>query len=121
MGEFVRFGSCIARELINLQWFCTDSEQTQMINYQFNADREAAGKAIGIAAETVRQWERKGQIPPHCYTKIGHRAVRYCLALLNDWVLDPDDMEARAWSIESLNATRPSQQPRKSGQKVNTA
>jgi hypothetical protein len=89
-----------------------------MINYQFNADREAAGKAIGIAAETVRQWERKGKIPPHCYTKIGHRTVRYCLALLNDWVLDPDDMEARARSIEALNATRPSQQTRKAGRKT---
>ncbi len=89
-----------------------------MLKFEFNADRAAAGKAIGIAAETVRAWERKGKIPPHCYTKIGHRTVRYCLTLLTDWVLDPDDLDAQARSIEALNATRPSQQPRKAGRKA---
>jgi MerR HTH family regulatory protein len=89
-----------------------------MGTYHFNATREEAGKAIGIAAETVRQWERKGKIPPHCYTKIGHRTIRYCLDLVRDWALAPDDMEARARAIEALNATRPSQQPRKAGRKA---
>lgn len=88
------------------------------MNYLFNADRSEAGEAIGIKAETIRKWERKGKIPPHCYTKIGHRTVRYCLALLTDWTLDPNNMEAQARAIEALNTTRPSQQPRKAGRKA---
>lgn len=86
--------------------------------YQFNQTRDEAAEAIGISPETLRKWEQRGKIPPHVYSKLGYKTIRYCLALLNDWVLDPDDMEARARSIEALNATRPSQQPRKAGRKA---
>jgi hypothetical protein len=85
--------------------------------YLFNATRDEAGKAIGISGETVRKWERHGKIPPYIYSKIGYRTVRYCLALLTDWMLSPEDLEAQARAIEALNSTRPSQQPRKAGRK----
>jgi MerR HTH family regulatory protein len=88
------------------------------MTYLFNATRDEAGKAIGISGETIRKWERQGKIPPHVYSKIGYRTVRYCLTLLTDWMLSPDDLQAQARSIEALNATRPSQQPRKAGRKA---
>jgi hypothetical protein len=88
------------------------------MTYLFNATREEAGAAIGIAAETVRKWERQGKIPPHVYSKIGYRTIRYSIALLTDWALSPDDLQAQARAIDALNATRPSQQPRKTGRKT---
>jgi MerR HTH family regulatory protein len=88
------------------------------MTYLFNATRDEAGRAIGISGETIRKWERQGKIPPHVYTKIGYRTVRYCLALLTDWMLSPDDLQAQARAIEALNATRPSQQPRRAGRKA---
>jgi hypothetical protein len=89
-----------------------------MTSYQFNATRDEAGRAIGISGETIRKWERQGKIPPHVYSKIGYRTVRYCICLLTDWMLSPDDLQAQARSIAALNATRPSQQPRKAGRKA---
>jgi hypothetical protein len=85
--------------------------------YKFNATRVEAGGAIGISGETIRKWERSGKIPSYVYSKFGYRTVRYCISLLTDWMLSPDDLEAQARAIESLNATRPSQQPRKTGRK----
>ncbi len=71
---------------------------------------------------------RKSSNQPHSLNKKSKKSVskwvkvdnitRWCIALLNDWVLDPEDMEARARSIEALNATRSSQQPRKAGRKA---
>jgi hypothetical protein len=87
------------------------------MTYLFNASRDEAGKEIGISGETIRKWERQGRIPPHVYSKIGYRTVGYCLTRLTDWMLSPDDLQAQASAIEPLNATRPSQQPRKSRRK----
>lgn len=89
--------------------------------YQFNSTRDEAAAAIGIATETLRKWEQRGKIPPHVYTRLGYKTVRYCLTLLTDWQIDPDDLAAQARAIESLNSTRPSQQPRKVGRKANAA
>jgi hypothetical protein len=86
--------------------------------YQFNASREQAGAAIGISPETVRKWEQQGKIPTYLYTKMSYKTVRYCLPLLTDWQIDPDNLELQARAIEALNATRPSQQPRKAGRKA---
>jgi hypothetical protein len=93
---------------------------TQLSNgmYQFNATRDDAAAAIGISPETLRKWEHRGKIPHHVYTRMGYKTVRYCLPLLADWQIDPDDLEAQTRAIEALNATRPSQQPRKAGRKV---
>jgi hypothetical protein len=84
------------------------------MTYLFNASRDEAGKEIGISGETIRKWERQGRIPPHVYSKIGYRTVGYCLTRLTDWMLS---LQAQASAIEPLNATRPSQQPRKSRRK----
>jgi hypothetical protein len=86
--------------------------------YQFNATRENAAAAIGISPETLRKWEQRGKIPSHVYTRLGYKTIRYCLQLLADWQIDPDDLQAQARAIEALNATRPSQQPRKAGRKA---
>jgi hypothetical protein len=86
--------------------------------YQFNSTRDDAAAAIGISPETLRKWEQRGKIPQHVYTKLGYKTTRYCLALLTDWQIDPDDLQAQARAIEALNATRPSQQPRRSGRKT---
>jgi hypothetical protein len=88
------------------------------MTYLFNATREEAGEAIGVVGETIRKWERCGKIPAYIYTKIGYRTVRYCIPLLTDWMLSPDDLQAQARAIEALNATRPSQQPRRAGRKA---
>jgi hypothetical protein len=88
------------------------------MNYLFNATREDAAAAIGIATDTIRKWETSGKIPSYLYTKMSRKCVRYCLTLLTDWQIDPDDIEAQCRAIEALNATRPSQQPRKVGRKA---
>jgi hypothetical protein len=95
-------------------------EQCTMI-YQFNSTRNEAAAAIGISPKTLRKWEQRGKISSHVYTRMGYKTVRYCIPLLTDWQIDPDDIEAQCRAIEALNATRPSQHPRKAGRKANAA
>jgi MerR HTH family regulatory protein len=73
--------------------------------YQFNSTRDEAAAAIGISPETLRKWEQRGKIPPHVYTRLGDKTVRYCLKLLTDWQIDPDDLQAQARAIDNIPVT----------------
>jgi hypothetical protein len=84
----------------------------------FNATERIAAAALGISLETLRKRRLAGKVPTHCYVKYGYKCVRYCLPLLRDWQLAPDDLEAQARAIDLLQSQRPSNQPRKRGQKV---
>jgi hypothetical protein len=89
-----------------------------MKNFDFdNTERDAAA-VLGISVDTLRRWRLAGHIPPHCYIKLGYKCVRYCLPLLRDWQLAPDDLEAHARAIALLESQRPSNQPQKRGRKV---
>jgi hypothetical protein len=89
-----------------------------MSNLSFDATERIAAETLGISVETLRKWRRAGKVPSHVYAKSGYKFVRYCLPLLKDWQLDPDDLEARARAIELLQSQRPSNAPRKRGRKI---
>jgi hypothetical protein len=72
----------------------------------FNATERIAAAALGISLETLRKRRLAGKIPPHCYIKHGYKCIRYCLPLLRDWQLAPDDLEAQARAIALLESQR---------------
>jgi hypothetical protein len=84
----------------------------------FDTPEKEAAKVLGIAAETLKKKRLKGFIPPHLYTRIGYKLIRYCLPLLKDWQLDPEDLAAQARAIELVQDSRPSNAPRKRGRKA---
>jgi hypothetical protein len=84
----------------------------------FDATERIAAAALGISLETLRRRRLAGKIPSHCFVKHGYKCVRYCLPLLRDWQLAPDDLEAQARAIALLESQRPSNQPLKRGRKV---
>lgn len=86
--------------------------------FNFNATRLQASRLLGISLETVKRWERNGKIPTHIYTKFGYKTVRYCLPLLQEWQLNPDDLEVQARSAANVATSLPSNQPRKVGRKA---
>jgi hypothetical protein len=88
------------------------------MNFNFDTPEKDAAKAMGIATDTLKKRRLKGDIPPHVYTKIGYKMLRYCIPLLKDWQLDPDDMAAQARAIELVQDSRPSNVPRKRGRKA---
>jgi hypothetical protein len=87
----------------------------------FDATERIAAAALGISLETLRKRRLAEKIPPHCFVKYGYKYVRYCLPLLRDWQLAPDDLDAQARAIELLQSQRPSNQLRKRGRKVAAA
>jgi hypothetical protein len=89
-----------------------------LMNFNFDTPEKYAAKAIGIATDTLKKRRLKGDIPPHVYTKIGYKMIRYCLPLLKDWQLDPEDLAAQARAIELVQDSRPSNAPRKRGRKA---
>jgi hypothetical protein len=89
-----------------------------MNTYCYDTKERQAAKAIGVSYETCKRWRLSGKIPPHTYTKSGYKVLRYCLPLLTDWQIDPTDLEAQARAREALQATRPSNLPRKRGPKT---
>ncbi len=88
-----------------------------MIILLFDATERNAAAALSISLDTLRKRRLAGKIPPHCYVKYGYKCVRYCLPLLQDWQLAPDDLEAQARAIALLEPQRPSNQPVKRGRK----
>jgi hypothetical protein len=88
------------------------------MTFNFNATRLQASRLLGISIETVKKWEYKAKIPAHCYTKFGYKTVRYCLPLLQEWQLNPDDIEVQTRSAAALAASMPSNQPTKAGRKA---
>jgi hypothetical protein len=85
---------------------------------QFDAPESKAAETLGVSPETLKTWRLGGKIPSHVYAKFGYKTLRYCLPLLKDWQLNPDDIAAQQRAIEQLNATLPSQLPKKSGRKA---
>lgn len=89
-----------------------------MKNFDFDTTERTAAAALGLNFQTLRRWRLAGKIPDFCYVKLGYKIVRYCLPLLQDWQLAPDDLEAQARAIALLESQRPSNQPLKRGRKV---
>jgi hypothetical protein len=89
-----------------------------MSDLSFDTTERMAATSIGVSVETLKKWRRSGKIPSHTYTKFGYKFVRYCIPLLKDWQLSPDDFEAQARAIEVVQQSRPSNAPRKRGRKV---
>ena len=79
----------------------------------FDTPEKEAAKVLGIAADTLKKKRLKGFIPSHLYTRIGYKLIRYCIPLLKDWQIDPDDIDAQARAIELVQDSRPSNTPRK--------
>ena len=94
------------------------SRKDKAMNFNFDTPEKDAAKAMGVATDTLKKRRLKGDIPPHVYTKIGYKMIRYCLPLLKDWQLDPDDIAAQARAIELVQDSRPSNAPRKRGRKA---
>jgi hypothetical protein len=84
----------------------------------FDVTERIAAAALDISPVTLTRWRLDGKVPSHCYVKLGYKCVRYCLPLLRDWQLAPDDLEAQARAIALLESQRPSNQPLKRGRKV---
>jgi hypothetical protein len=91
---------------------------TATLTLAFDINEKAAAAALGWSVETLRKKRLAGKVPTHVYTKMGYKLVRYCLPLLRDWQLAPDDLEAQARAIALLESQRPSNQPLKRGRKV---
>jgi hypothetical protein len=89
-----------------------------MITLSFDATERNAASALGLSLETLRRRRLAGKIPAHCFIKHGYKCIRYCIPLLRDWQLAPDDLEAQARAIALLESQRPSNQPVKRGRKV---
>jgi len=62
----------------------------------FNSSEKEAAEFMGVSVPGLKQRRLKGTIPSFCYTKIGYRTVRYCLPLLKQWQLNPNDAELHA-------------------------
>jgi hypothetical protein len=88
------------------------------MNFIFDTTEKDAAKTMGIATDTLKKRRLRGDVPTHTYTKIGYKTIRYCLPLLKDWQLDPEDLQAQARAIELLQNSRPSNQPQKRGRKA---
>jgi hypothetical protein len=88
------------------------------MNFNFDTPEKTAAQALGIGIETLKKRRSSGEIPDYCWLKLGYRTVRYCLPLLQDWAIDSTDLEAQARAREALQATRPSNLPRKRGPKT---
>jgi hypothetical protein len=91
------------------------------MTFNFNANRLQASRLLGISIETVKKWEYTGKIPAHVYTKFGYKTVRYCLPLLQEWQLNPGDIEVQARSAAALAASLSSTQPARAGRKSTAA
>jgi hypothetical protein len=72
---------------------------------RFDSDEKRAAETIGISGSGLKQMRLRGRIPNFCYTKIGHRTIRYCLPLLQEWQLNPDDLEHQARLASQLTAS----------------
>lgn len=83
----------------------------------FDASEKEAAIPLGISFETLRKWRRTGKVPAHTYIKLGYKTIRYCIPLLRDWQLDPDDLNSQCRAIELIQESRPSNTPRKKGRK----
>ena len=84
----------------------------------FDTSEKEAARTIGIAPDTLKRDRLDGKIPSYVYTKFGYKRIRYCLPLLRDWQLDPDDLQAQARAMQLIEDSRPSNVPRKSGRKA---
>jgi hypothetical protein len=91
--------------------------QKNMNNLHFDCSERKAASAIGISLDTLKRWRLNKKIPIHLYTKLGYKTVRYCLPLLLDWQIAPDDLEAQSRAIAAVQSQRPSNQPQKRGRK----
>jgi hypothetical protein len=87
------------------------------MTYNFNATEKEAAAALGWSWQLLKKKRHDGEIPSHCYVKHGYKLVRYCLPLLQDWSLAPQDLEAQARAVAALEATRPSNSVTKRGRK----
>lgn len=88
------------------------------MTFNFNATRLQAARLLGISIETVKRWERIKKIPTHVYAKFGYKTVRYCLPLLQEWQLNPEDKDVQIRSAAAVAASMPSNQPAKAGRKA---
>jgi hypothetical protein len=89
-----------------------------MIEFRFDTDERGAASEIGISPDTLKGMRIRGDIPPYCYTKFGYKLLRYCLPLLRDWQLDPNDLEAQTRAMEQLQNSRVSNLPTKRGRRT---
>ena len=76
--------------------------------FNFNTSEKEAAVAIGVNYQTLQRQRQSGKIPSYVFTKTGYKTVRYCLPLLRDWQIDPDDLEAHARAFDRLQSTRAS-------------
>ena len=89
-----------------------------MKDFSFDATEREAAIAIGISPDTLKNKRLRGEIPAYTYAKFGYKLLRYCLPLLRDWQLDPDDIEAQSRAMEQLQNSRVSNLPAKRGRKA---
>lgn len=45
-----------------------------------------AAKALGLNANTIRAWIKKGRMPPSCYIRLGPRNFRILVEPFNAWL-----------------------------------
>ncbi len=77
------------------------------MNYQYNlSERDAAQECAGMSVEGFKRLRTSGKVPTYCYTKLGHRTLRYCRELLLDWIADPTDTDAQTRAMEQLQSSR---------------
>ena len=76
--------------------------------FKFDTDEREAAKAIGVATDTLKGMRVRGEIPKYVYTKFSYKLLRYCVPLLQDWQLAPDDADAHARACDRLQSTRAS-------------
>lgn len=86
--------------------------------FNFDTPEREAAKTLGIAMDTLKRDRLEGKIPSYVFVKFGYKRVRYCLPLLRDWQLAPDDLAAQARAMQLIEESRPSNAPRKSGRKA---
>jgi hypothetical protein len=87
------------------------------MRFDFTASNQSAAETIGISHRTLKNWRLAGKIPAYTYTQHGDKYF-WCLDLLWDWHLDPNDLDAQIRAMEMIQNARTTNFARKSGRKA---
>jgi len=76
------------------------------LDFKFDTTENAAAQAVGISHWSLREMRYSGKLPAYTYRRVGVKLIRYSMALLNDYFIDPLDLDAQARAQAVFEASR---------------